>query len=334
MIVKPPPQRAFARAPARRTARTPARVVCPVLVAALWVAGCDTVPKPALGRPDPPAGAGGGGGGGATKHARPTKPCPAFADAAAAYNARLARLDRVQSPVSLIVTSYDDEGQRVEDQLEGNLMVIPPRKVSLRIDKVAQTLAYLGCNDEQFWSIDVKDPATARVGRQSDTADPAFAPRDLGLPVHPIDLLELLGITPLPADGRTAWSEDGRLLVSVHGRWSTRRLLLDPTTSEPLRIDMLDRTGATVVSCELSMYADVKLRDTIRDLPRMATRFVMTDAKTRGSIRLNVVAPENPGDRMRTAPFDLKKLLDANGVKTVVDLDAPRSPKPAQRRSP
>lgn len=310
----------------RAVARRAARAGCSLIAAAIWLAGCDAAPK---GPQGPSATLSG-----PRKAARPTTPCPTYADTAAAYNARLARLDRVQSPVSLIITSYDDEGRRVEDQLEGNLMVIPPRKVSLRIDKVAQTLAYLGCNDEHFWSIDVKDPVTARVGRQTDNADPSFAPRDLGLPVHPADLLELLGITPLPADGRTAWSEDGRLLVSVHGRWSTRRLLLDPKTFEPARIDMLDRAGTTVVSCDLSMYADVKLRDTIRDLPRMATRLLMTDAKTRGSIRLNVVAAENPGDRMRTAPFDLKKLLEANGVKKVIDLDTPPAPRGAARSAP
>lgn len=262
-------------------------------------------------------------------------PAPTYADLSKRYNARAAKLDKLRSPVSLIIRSIDENGKATEDQVEGNLQAVAPRSVALRVDKVSQTIFYLGSNDTQYWSIDRNDPAVARIGTHDGLAAQAEN-TDLGLPIHPLDVIELLGITSLPpvsADGvgggRVSWSADGQtLLVSVHGRWSTRRLRLDPVTLEPVRIELLNAKGEQIVTCDLSAYIPVTVRAGVSDPPRMASRLVMTQLKTQGSIRLNVVAPENPGDRMKAAPFDLKLVLDAYPVERVIDLDKAGVPAP------
>ena len=256
-------------------------------------------------------------------------PVPAYAPIAAAYNARVGGLDRLRAAVSLVIRAPGTEGKQIREQVEGNLQLALPDRLALRIDKVSQTLFYLGSNEALYWWMDLTDRPTAMVGRH-DAARPG-AVAEFGLPVHPLDLLELLAVRPLPVAGDAtepalAWSADGRwVVVTSPARWNgVRRLYLDPLTYDPARVEIADGTGRVAVAADLSRYQTVDVREGPRGAspPRVAGRF---DIQIPGSEALAVLLvndPQNPGSRQKAAAFDLPTLQRAYGIERVIDLDA------------
>src|SRR5688500_1521897 len=72
---------------------------------------------------------------------------PAYRDVVNAYNARVKRLERLNADVSMVVRASNDKGEKINEQVEGNLMVLQPSSVALRMDKVGKTIFRLGSND-------------------------------------------------------------------------------------------------------------------------------------------------------------------------------------------
>jgi hypothetical protein len=252
-------------------------------------------------------------------------PVPAYADLRRAYNARCERLDRLRAPATLVIESTDDAGARRKDQVESYLAFAAPANLSLRVDKVGQTLAVFGSNDEFYWWIDLSEsPTVALVGTHA-AATPASGAA-LGIPLHPLDLVDALGVLPLPDGGRTPpavrRSARGQLLVELPPRakgWGARRVYIDERTTRPERIEIVDAAGRIVLTSVLSRYVNV---DADRIGASMASRYVVDVPGQRLRITVSVASPENPGTRLRTRGFDLPALLEAYGVARVVDLDA------------
>lgn len=251
-------------------------------------------------------------------------PPPVYAEFAARYNVRCADLDRLKAPVSLTIESPDDKGGRRKDQVEAYLQLIQPSKVSLRIDKVGQVLAILGSDDERYWWIDLSNEPSALVGLHAK-ATPAAAAQ-FGVPVHPLDLIDVLGIRALPADGATcARAIDGLVEITLPARaagWGRTRLFVDEATATPSRIEVEDAAGVVAVRAVLSMYVPVKVSGNTFSPARIASRITMELPAQGVKVSVGVASPENPGEEMRTKPFDLPTLLRAYGVETPVNVDA------------
>lgn len=257
----------------------------------------------------------------------PGTPLPSYSAIAEKYNQRIARLDKVWARISMRVTGVDKQGQKIDEQAEGHLQVVRPDKLALSITKVGETYFYLGSNEQRYWWIDLHEDKRALVGRH-ERATPKLAER-FDVPVHPLDLLELLGVTPLPpgAAASVAWARDGRsIIVTVPGRWGRRQLSLDPVTYQPGRIDLLDGGGRLLVSAELGAPQPVTVRCDSAT-PLLASLYEINLATSGTRITLRLYDPENRCDRQKMTPFDLEALLKAYGVTTVEDLDA----KPAGR---
>jgi hypothetical protein len=195
---------------------------------------------------------------------------PSYEEIAAQYNQRVAPLDRVWARSVARVWYPDREGEEQTDQVEGHLMMIRPDCLKLTFKKLGETYAVLGSNPDQYWWIELGDRAGRRVAwvGEHQAADPERL-EELGLPVHPLDLIEVIGVLPLPvpASGspqpRVARTPEG-VLVDVmpppersRGRVETFRYLLDPRTLEPLRIGLLDAAGKAILTADLSRYAPV-----------------------------------------------------------------------------
>ena len=259
-------------------------------------------------------------------------PLPDAGTVVGAYNTRVRDLDRLRAPITLVIDSPKEGGGggRSRDQVDGSLQVMLPSSVALRIDKVGQALAYLGSNDDTYWWFDLGDQKRAYVGAHA-LASPEKA-RRFGLPVHPLDLMELAGVTPLPNASllTLAWTNDGLLQVRVPGRWSSRRLVLDPRSYEPTRIEIIDRGGRVAAGANLSRYQRVDVDRLATSPARIAgqVEIEIADADVRAS--LAIVEPRNPGERLRLKAFDLAAMLDSYNIKDVRDMDAPAVSVPAQ----
>ncbi len=214
-------------------------------------------------------GCAGGRGGRAEREPEPT-PVPSYAEIAAKYNQRVAPLDRVWARSVARVWYPDREGEEQTDQVEGHLMMIRPDCLKLTFKKLGETYAVLGSNPDQYWWIELGDRGGRRVAwvGEHEAADPERL-EELGLPVHPLDLIEVIGVLPLPtvASGvpqpRVSRTPQG-ILVDVipppgrsRGRVETFRYLLDARTLEPLRIGLLDAAAKAVLTADLSRYAPV-----------------------------------------------------------------------------
>lgn len=254
-------------------------------------------------------------------------PAPTYAQVASRYNARVDKLDRVRSAMSIFIKTVDTQGKDVDEQADGHLQLVRPSRVALRIDKVGKTIFYLGGDESRFWWLDLtRDPKAALVGTHANVTRERGA--RVGLPVHPLDLMLMLGVMPLPAEGDSPrWADAGKSLrLDLAGRWGATRLILDPVTLEPTQIELMDAEGHPAVTATLTDYERVAIDGDAMSIARLATKIEILMPASQTRVRLRLYDPENPGDRIRDRAFDLESLLDAYDVQRLLDLDVEPSP--------
>jgi hypothetical protein len=254
---------------------------------------------------------------------------PNAADVIAAYNRRVADMSRLRTPISAVldIPTLDEQGrvtdQRTKDQLDGNLQLIQPDRVSLRMDKVQQTVFYMGSGSGQYWFIAMGDQPVAYKGEMTQAT--LAKARSLGLPIHPLDLLDLMAITPLPSNAKLSWWGPYVRVIAA-ARWGTRELLLDATTLEPAAVWLRDRAGKIAVWAETTNYKDVPVTGKGISPARVPgrVRAVVPGATPQGDsfIELFITKPENPGLRIREKQFQFDAVLSASGAGEVIDIDA------------
>jgi hypothetical protein len=255
---------------------------------------------------------------------------PTYPEVVERYNQRVDALGSLWARTVLRFWYHDKEGQEHTEQVEGHFQYVKPRKVHLSLSKAGETVAYLGSDETRYWWIELGkgEGRRAFVGTHEHATPERIA--ELGLPVYPLDLLELVGITPLstqPVGGErpiVKWSADGReLVVNFPTDDGIRRLILDPATYEPRRVEVADRQGVLILQSEMSDYTTVAIRGGAADAakPRIAGEIVASTDKGRTRVRLRLHEPEMGGGRPKPAAFDFDRLLQAHGVDDVRDLD-------------
>ncbi|MEN0020268.1 MAG: hypothetical protein AAF747_05235 [Planctomycetota bacterium] len=291
-------------------------------IGAAMLAGCENGDRrPAI---DPPNGT----------QAQNAEPVPTYSDVVETVNANADRLDQLRASVVITVRRPDpeDPDELVQDQAEGTFQLDRPSNVALSVRRLGETFFWLGSDADRYWWLDLrdKDDKYALVGRH-DLATPEIA-GDLGLPVHPLELLDLMGLTGLPPvdtttvgpprEGNVAWGDDRQtVVVDVPSRWGTRRVTLEGGSLLPIRVELLDEAGAVILSSELSEHEFVRERRGGIG-PKLASRAsVMNPAEnTRISIKLFNAEGREP----TAAAFDLPRLVRANRIAAdqVYDLDS------------
>lgn len=252
---------------------------------------------------------------------------PSYDQVAAAYNLRIDPLTRLTAPVVVRLKYRDQDGRDQEEQVEGRYSFVRPRKMLLSLGKAGQIMAYLGGNAGKYWWIELGENKRAIVG-DHDKADVARL-ASVGIPVHPLDLIELLGTSALPTHSdreSIQWTADGRhLLVQVPGRIGSRRFTLDPETYRPSRIELIDEQERVVASSDLAKYESVSIRGAGPEAvhPWIATdlHIVADSGFTQAHIEFgkSEIDPSKP----KVIEFDLARLLAHYEVERVRDLDAP-----------
>jgi hypothetical protein len=258
---------------------------------------------------------------------------PSYATVATAYNARVVRLEKLACPASVVVHYKDGKGNPLSEQVEANVQVALPASVAVRLDKVGQTVFYLGSNDTRYWWFDLTDEKTALVGLHEKATPEAVA--SFGLPVHPLDLLEVFAIKPIPPAGTEqathaalAWSKDGHYLgLTLPGRWGgQRRFWLDPESFDPVRVELLDKNGVFAVSAALSRYLKVDVNGDTTVHPRMASDFQVDLPRQQATVSLRLAGPQNPGEAQKAKLFDVDALIKYYRIQKVYDIDVPKAP--------
>jgi hypothetical protein len=281
-----------------------------VILTSALLGGCSTGSRPADDAPIVKA------------HARPL---PDYTTIANTYNARTRLITRLSSQVSVVIESDRmDGGGRTRDQLDGNLSVIPPWQTALRLDKAGVNAAYLGSNDFAFWWFDLSGSEPLAMGGSHRNATREDA-RDFGLPVHPLEFIELLAVLPVPdakpsADA-LAWSDDDKsLLLSAPSRWGIRRLTLDPATCEPVAIDLLNDRGEVAVAAKLSAFKPAFIEGKPGTSAPVPTKIELWIREGNTRVLLVLAEPKIPL-RINPRVFELSKLMESYSVKKFIDHD-------------
>jgi hypothetical protein len=258
---------------------------------------------------------------------------PSYAEVASAYNARIQRLERLQAGITMVIRARNAQGDSINEQVEGNLSIAQPSGFALRMDKVGKTIFRLGCNDTRYWWVDLtKDPKIAMVGAHSEATPERV--QSLGIPMHPLDLLEVMAIRPLPEPGtpdaaaaRVAWSDDGRRLgVSLPGRWGQRRFWLDPQSYAPQVVELLDERGEVAAHATITGFQSITVAGDATVRPLIPKRIDLRLPQNDALVIIETHQASNPGPRLRMQVFDLSAVLRSDGVDKVVDVDQPPAP--------
>lgn len=292
------------------------RLILPIAIALSAVGGCASL-DPLAGQHE-----------GASQHeprTRSTREAPSYDEVAEIYNDRVSPADSFWARASIRVDGRDAEGGRLREQAEGHLQIERPRRLALSIGKLSETHLYLGSSDDVYWWMDLidKDDAFVVFGRH-EHATPDKASQ-LGVPVHPLDLIDAIALSPLPPESPgslAAWTPNGKeLVVRAPGRWGARRMWLDPDTFEPRRVEIEDDQGKLLLAAELSRYEHVRKQGDATIRLRLATRYEIQTAGLDATVRINLFEPKIRS--IRPIAFDLPKLLETYKVDQAWDLDAP-----------
>lgn len=258
------------------------------------------------------------GGGGGPGVVDPPSPMPGYSQVATRYNARVEPLAELWAATVIRVWYPGEAGEEKSDQVDGHLQIRRPDRCSITFEKVGEMYLMLGSDAERYWWFDLAEEKTASVGLHANATPERV--EGFGIPVHPLDLVELMGVNPLPPEGEIAWDgRVGRLIVTVPGRWGARRLFLDPVTLEPSRIELLGAAGEVALVAELSKYTGEQLRGPAGT--RIASEVLIRVERESASARIRLYEARNHSTR--DAAFDLERLKRAYSIARVIDLDAP-----------
>ncbi|MEK6701275.1 MAG: hypothetical protein AABZ53_03360 [Planctomycetota bacterium] len=262
----------------------------------------------------------------------PSGPAPTVAQIATRYNARVRRLERFSATTEVQVKGTDAAGAKVDESFDGVLKVERPAHLSMRGHKAGVDAFILGSSDTQYWWIDLYNkPLSARVGSHEGVGLGGPGASKFQLPMHPLDFIELLGITPINPDpgasATTRWLGYGTVELTEPTRFGKRKIAVAFPSCNPLEVTLLDRDGRVTAHAELKEMEPVRVTDDAAAGASVPTRlFVSLKTPALGDLNLIVKLYEPENKEMNPKLFDLRFLLENFGVEKEFSLDAPLEP--------
>lgn len=253
----------------------------------------------------------------------PTGPLPSYGQLVARYNANLAGLDQFWSRAVVEMEYQDRKNRRRFEQGEGNLLVVGPQRVALSVGKLGNVLMWAGGDEQRFWLFELHEDKVAYVGRHENVGKPCA--QELPLPVQPRDLPRLLGVvpidgTPVPTPPEVE-AVRGGYLIEPPGTGT--RLLLDPVTALPVRIDLLDAQGRTVVTGLLSSPKSVEMSTPATNKPTVHSHLRISVIGRSGQLTLFLSDLSDGKDDPKINPrvFDFERLMTIHKPGDLIVLD-------------
>ncbi len=259
----------------------------------------------------------------------PVQKLPTYADLIARYNQNLAGVDRLWSRAVVEIEWHDDDGRHFE-QGEGNLIALLPDRLALSVGKLGNAILWAGCDANQYWYFDLREGPTLYVGTHDAATGRAAATAQVAspMPIRPSDLVLLLGLSTLnpnalPPEPRVELY-NGHFLIEPPDR--PVRILIDPATSRPVRIDLLDPTGRSAVIATLSRPERMTVQGRHPGAyPTIPTRYEISlvDGDGRITLFLADASDGRAGARIKDGVFDLTRLQEIFKPARFVPLDEP-----------
>lgn len=261
-----------------------------------------------------------------------------YEQVASAMNARAARLERFWAATLTMVWYIGKEGENEVEQLDGDLHIVQPDRIALSLQKVGIDGAALGSNERFYWYMDLlADNPIASIGTHAK-ADPDRL-SDLGVPVHPLDLLLLLGFSSVPEQPMNPEQplrlspNGGHIVLSAPARWGIVEYSVDPETFEPVRVT-IRRSPKLPAVLTADMQGTVPFSDRLNpDLPgvRIPERVLIDVPELDARLRIRLLDAQSSRRRPDERAFDLGDSLSRYGVRLKRDLDVMHARRPTEQ---
>ena len=241
------------------------------------------------------------------------------------HNERVEKIDRVWARVSVRIKGTDSQGKGFEEQGEGHLQVTQPNSVSLSIGKLGETYFAYGSNAERYWMFDLSnsDQRVALVGAIGNlTAERAG---EIGLSVHPGDLISSLGVEPIDPEHLIGarWELGEELVVlSMPSRWGVNEYWFDPGTGLVMRVVSLGGDGEEIAVSELSRYKSLLDDQRLETDVKVPGKVEVSRAGLSGEyVRIELSEPSQR--EIKPMVYNPDRLARAYRVHETIDLDQP-----------
>jgi hypothetical protein len=262
-----------------------------------------------------------------------TDKVPTYLSMAALYNKRVAHLNTFWARADLALDHVED-GKVVRDHAEATIQFRLPREFNFIIQKVSEDYFVLGCDNDRYWWFDRKvKPATVVVGKHVSATREKIAM--LGVPVLPLEIVDVLGVSPLPVTGalpQTRWSPLKNWVVfsmpAPNTAGGTIEYWLEPRTSDPARIRILDEKQNELIDCRTEKLGLVKVGSRLDEATRMASKVRISVPERQTVMIIEMNSMENRPLKTSKA-FDLNTLRNAYPSDREIDLDSVVIPKSA-----
>ncbi len=251
---------------------------------------------------------------------------PTYGELIERYNETTGPLERVWAEARVDLVWRNPKGKRKSEHGDGRFMYVRPGQVVLEIEEFGRGF-WAGADGQRYWLFDLQDKL-AYMGRfeNLDKRDTQGLP----LPVNPADLLYVLGLERI--DSTIVPSEPG--VERVAGYYLVEppglglRMLLDPVTARPVRVDLLKFDGTSAVKCLLSepvkLKTDSGSGDEAGAVMSSVVEVYVLGQEARMTLKLKSLTTD--GTHIKDAHFDFEILKRVMKPKEVVDLDAAAQP--------
>lgn len=262
-----------------------------------------------------------------------------YEQVATAMNQRAERLQRFWAATITKVWYIGEQGENEVEQLDGELHIVQPNRIALSLRKISVDGAALGANERFYWYIDLlADDPIASIGTHAKADPDRLA--NLGVPVHPLDLLLLLGFSSVPESPMNPEEPlrlstlGTRLILTAPARWGIVEYTIDPADFELDRIEIRRAPGAEPALTAYMLDGYVPFNDrSNRELGeiRIRERVLIDVPNLEAQVQIRFLDAQSSRRRPDERAFDLGETLSRYGVRLKRDLDVVHARELGQR---
>ncbi len=252
-----------------------------------------------------------------------TKPDIPYTTLISKYNTRANHIKQIWARTVIEFQWTDKDKKKHSEQGSGTLMLRKPLDLALPINKLGTPLLWLGSDKNRFWLFELKppkdQPTRVYVGTHAEAGKTSR--RILSIPTQPDQLIQLLGITPLPSHSSDLQyvvdKTSKNLVVTIPIKDSplklSRRITIDPTTLLPIQIQFIDANMKVTTTALLSEFKPLQVKGLpFGSLPKIPTRIAISVTATGDSLKLHLSDQYDGIDppRIRDFQFDFDRLKE------------------------
>ncbi|MEM6459882.1 MAG: hypothetical protein AAF710_10890 [Planctomycetota bacterium] len=243
---------------------------------------------------------------------------PGYAELVERYNANAEALPRVWARTRVEMRWEDERGRKRREAGDGRLIFERPLSTAWTVEVLGDVKLWAGSDASGFWVFDRLEDGRAYYGRYG-----APLARPLPVPVQPEAVPYLLGLMPLDPARRPPAPEveifRGYYVIEPPGLGL--RMMLDPATARPVRIDLTRGDGSSALTSLLTGGVEVDGIDGAAVVLPETAKLYPQGQEAEMTVTLRRATTDER--RIKRKWFDFDGLVEAMKPDAVVDLNEP-----------